>query len=293
MAKAACKKPRAWTLEEKRRNVHLIRYNDISTGWEQWALLQADEHWDNPKSNWDLLKRHHDEALKRDAVILKFGDLFCAMQGKFDKRSAKSDIRPEHTNGEYLDSLVSTAADWYKPYAQNIALLGDGNHETSIKGRHETDLLERLSERLRSGGGITRHGGYFGWVRFMFTRRNSGRSSFRLAYNHGWGGGGPVTKGLIDFNRLAEWADADMFVTGHIHTKNYTQVKRLRLSDSNEPRQDTMHYVRCGSYKDEFQYGEGGWHVERGQGPRPLGGWWLRFYYRNEQIKVQVIDTEE
>lgn len=293
MGRAKAATPKAWTLEERRRNVHVLRFPDVKLGWEQWVLLQADEHWDNPKCNLDLLKAHHDEALARNAVILKFGDLFCAMQGKFDKRSSKDDLRPEHTNGEYLDSLVTTAAEWYRPYASHIALIGDGNHETSVKGRHETDLLERLAERLRHSGGITRHGGYFGWVRFMFTVQQTTRLSLRLAYNHGWGGGGPVTKGLIDFNRISEWADADVFVTGHVHTKTYHQVKRLRLSDSNDARQETMHCIRCGSYKDEFQTGEGGWHVEKGRGPRPLGGWWLRLYYKDGSVRVQVIDTEE
>jgi hypothetical protein len=33
-------------------------------------LLLSDIHWDNPKCRRDLLKKHLDEAVKEDAVIM-------------------------------------------------------------------------------------------------------------------------------------------------------------------------------------------------------------------------------
>ena len=283
-----------WTIQQVRRNVHTVRTRINGSG-ELWVLLMADEHWDNPHCRLDLLKAHHDEAIKRKALILKFGDTFCAMQGKFDKRSSKDDVREEHQNGDYLDSLVSTAAEWYRPYAGNIGIIGQGNHETAVRARHETDLVERLAERLRQGGGITTAGGYSGWVRFMIRATETQCRSFRLFYHHGFGGGGPVTKGLIDFNRMAEWADADAIVSGHIHTKTYTTVKRLRLNDSSVPSSDTMHYIRCSTYKDEYADGAAGYHIEKGRGPRPLGGWWMRLSVagKAQRLNVEFSDATE
>jgi hypothetical protein len=38
-----------------------------------------------------------------------------------------------------------------------------------------------------------------------------------------------------------------------------------------------------GTYKEEYGVGAGGWHVERGAPPKPLGGRILTFSVRREQ----------
>ncbi|NBW21525.1 MAG: hypothetical protein EBR82_77560 [Caulobacteraceae bacterium] len=60
-------------------------------------FLLSDLHWDNPHCDRELLKKHLDAAVKRDAGVFIFGDLFCAMQGKYDPRGNKEGIRPEHS----------------------------------------------------------------------------------------------------------------------------------------------------------------------------------------------------
>jgi len=96
-----------------------------------------------------------------------------------------------------------------------------------------------------------------------------------MYYNHGWGGGGPVTKGAIDYNRLAADVDADIYLMGHIHQLDQNISKRLSLTGCGRVRARRIHFVRSSTYKDE--YGEGGttWHIEKGRRARPLGGWWL------------------
>ena len=124
------------------KNVHVI---DCES--EAEFLLISDLHWDNPHCERALLKEHLDEAVRREAGILVFGDFFCAMQGKYDKRADKSALRPEHQATNYLDALVDTAATWLEPYSKNIVMLADGNHETAIRKHLETDLLERLCQK--------------------------------------------------------------------------------------------------------------------------------------------------
>jgi hypothetical protein len=34
-----------------------------------------------------------------------------------------------------------------------------------------------------------------------------------------------------------------------------------------------------GTYKDEYGSGLGGWHIERGAPPKPLGGYWMRLSF--------------
>ena len=287
-------KPLKWRVIEKARNVHELRLaSSLKAGSEAWQLYIADAHWDHPKCNLSLLKSHLDEARERGAAIVSVGDLFCAMQGKGDPRGDKESLRPEHQKGNYLDSLVYTSADWFAPYRDYFAVAGLGNHETSVYKHHETCLIERLCQSLRDKGGITRKGGYTGWIRSMFIRDNGRQSySYRVFYHHGAGGGGPVTKGAIDYNRMAEYVDADAFVSGHVHWKNNTPVQRVRLNDASTITNSQMHYIRCGTYKDEWEDGHAGFHVEKGRGPRPLGGWWVRFGLRDSRLTVEWVEAK-
>lgn len=292
MAKAS--KPAKWVVEERTRNIHELHLKEtLKSGSEAWILWMSDEHWDNPKCNLELLKSHHNEAQERGAVIIKVGDTFCAMQGKGDPRGDKDSVREEHWKGNYLDSLVTTAADWYEPWKNNIAIIGLGNHETSVYKHRETCLVERLTQSLRDKGGITRKGGYSGFVRSMLSRNTTARTSYISYYNHGFGGGGPVTKGLIDFSRMAEWVQADAIISGHVHWKTSVPIRRIGLNNDGNLVKDEIQFVRCGTYKDEFEDGYAGFHIEKGRGPRPMGGWWQRFSIKNTKFRVEWIEARD
>jgi hypothetical protein len=51
--------------------------------------------------------------------------------------------------------------------------------------------------------------------------------------------------------------------------------------------------VRVGNYKDDYGTGGKTWHHERGMSPRPLGGYWARFYFSGGDIKVDFLETEQ
>jgi len=258
-------------------DVLTVTMSGMSAGWEQWFLLASDMHWDNPHCDRRMLERHLKQARDRNAWVMSFGDLFCAMQGKYDPRSAKADLRPEHTGGNYLDLLVDTAVDYFKPYP--ILMLADGNHETAIRNKLETDLTQRLSKAL----GV--HGmGYSGFVRFLF----KGRCTKLLYFHHGSGGGGVVTKGVLRSNRESAFVDADIYVGGHYHEKWSLVTPRLKVSIAGKPYIEDQMHLCTGGYKQEFNL-SGGYHVEKGRPPKPLGGWWLRFYYdESERNRIGV-----
>jgi len=261
--------------------------------FEQWVLLTSDRHWDNPKSDHALQKKHLDEALERNAVIIDAGDLYCAMQGKYDPRSSKSDLRPEHQVSNYLDALIKTGADFFAPYAKNFAMVAAGNHEASIKKRHETDLTERFCSTMNYISGETVYnGGYSGFVRFKLIdivqgkQKNLGRN-VTLHYSHGYGGGGPVTKGVIQTNRKATYLpDADIVISGHVHESWQIELMRVRVGRT-KIYHDTQTHICLPTYKEEFGTGFGGWHVERGAPPKPIGAVWLRFYYLNSHDPIK------
>ena len=257
-------------------NVHSI---DID-GKQGEFLLISDLHWDNPHCDRQLLKKHLDEAVRRGAGIIINGDFFCLMQGKGDPRRSKEDIRPEHNKGNYLQAVVSDAVEWWKPYADNLLLLGYGNHETGVIRFVEFDALQLfvtlLNYECKSNVQL---GGYGGAILFGMTPSSdkSHQMRFAMHYYHGSGGGGAVTKGVIqDQRQMAMFENYDCTWQGHVH-ELYHHVNVVQYLDRREKRivQRYVHQIRTATYKDEYNDGYGGYHVERGRPPKPLGGYWM------------------
>jgi hypothetical protein len=266
-----------WTVEHKPGFAAVV---SVDLKKEFWVLLRSDAHWDNPDSNRNLMKKHLEQAKQRNAAVLDFGDLFCAMQGKYDRRSNKDKVRPEHQSGQYLDKLVDTAVEWHAPYAHLWAAQYSGNHETSILAHHETCLLTRLAEGLRQKtGAVFPLVGYTGFVKFNF--QGNKRQSCTLWGIHGYGGGGPVTKDMIQRARQQQYVDADIYVSGHTHDQFTTPDMRVGITQAGRIETRRTTYVKLPSYKDEYKQGQGGYHVEKGRPPKPVGAMWLRFWMVN------------
>ena len=281
-----------WTTKKLNRNVIEISIDlERNMIWEQWVLLRSDVHHDNPKCNQDLERKHLDEAVEYNAPIIDNGDLFCAMQGKWDKRSDKNALREEHRGSNYFDLLVDTAAEFYRPFKDQFAVLGRGNHETAVTNRHETDLTDRLASRMRAHGSNVEASGYGGFVIFRFLdasqKKKLGKDKIRpvkdskvLYHFHGTGGGGPVTRGTIQTNRIAVWSpDAHIVLTGHTHDEWQMPIPRMRLTDRGGVYHDEQLHIRCPGYKDAWNDSNAGWEVEKMLGPKNLGSAWLRFYW--------------
>lgn len=287
-----------WTSAELARNIHRITVTFPSVKDEWWALLQSDVHWDNPACDRALLTRHWELAKARNAPILDNGDFFCAMQGKWDTRANKDDLRPEHQRADYLDALVSTAAEALKPYAHLLTLRGQGNHETSVLKRHETNLTERLVERLKSQGAPhVALGGYSGFVIVNVIKKQTQHWPIKLYYHHGYGGGGPVTRGVIQTNRQAVYlADADIAWQGHTHDSYQMPIARVRLNHGcTKVEHCRQVHLRTPGYKEEYKDGFSGWHIERGGPPKPVGAAWLRVYRAprgdSDSVEFEIIEA--
>ena len=253
-------------------------------GWEQYFLLVSDAHIDNAHADRAMFDKHMRQCRERGAKWLSNGDFLCLMQGKWDMRSDTSACRPEHQQGRYLDSVISTTADYVAPHADMALLFAPGNHETAVKKRHETDMNERLVEALRQRRPADCQayaGSYANWVRFLVREKNRRQlvaSSVVMYMHHGYGGGGPVTRGTIQTSRMAVYLpDADIIWTGHTHDEWIMPIQRARLSPHGRPYLDRVMHVRSPGYKDEFSE-QNGWAVEKGMPPKPKGALWLRFY---------------
>jgi hypothetical protein len=257
-----------------------------SSNWSQEFLLISDAHIDNAHADRQMFDRHMRQCRERGGRWLSNGDFLCLMQGKYDLRSDTSACRPEHQRGRYLDSVITTTADYVAPHADMALLFAPGNHETAIKKRHETDMNERLVEALRQRrpDAPTLAGKYANWVRFLVrnkARRQIVGNSVLMYMHHGYGGGGPVTRGTIQTSRMAVYLpDADIIWTGHTHDEWIMPIQRARLTPHGKPYLDRVMHIRSPGYKDEFSE-QSGWAVEKGMPPKPKGALWLRFYMEN------------
>jgi hypothetical protein len=282
------------------KNIHELRVEGSSFRMGMFS----DIHWDNPKCDWNLLKRDLDYCLKNEIPIMFNGDTYCLMQGAWDPRKMKGDIRPEHNNARYFDSIVETSVDFFLPYAHLLTVVGYGNHETSIIKRQETDIIQRFVTLLNyKAGSNVMTGGYGGWliVNQLVKAKSNATQATKIKYFHGSGGGGLVTKGALNLTRAMEMYEGyDVFTMGHIHENSARND--VRDSINFHPTKGyyfnhkQIHSMITGTYKEEYIDGLYGWHVERGAPMKPVGGRLLtiecgRDRSDNKDILVRNIDS--
>lgn len=281
-----------WTIEKSDETVATLRLSgQRNRDWEQWVLLTSDVHLDNPLCNQSLFRRHLEQAKERNAPVIDCGDLFCAMQGRSDPRHEKGHTRDNNNTPDYFGSLIRGSYDFLRPYAGNIALLGKGNHETKITKHSEIDLTRALVDRLRDSGSSVILGGYRGWVRINIVG-SSHSKSYRLYYTHGSGGSAPVTKGIIRTNRRAAYIDADIIIGGHIHEAWSLEMCRVGVTEAGKEIVKDQLHLCIPTYKEEFTNLGTGFHHEKEGPPKPLGAWWLRFFYDNSNGNRSTYSVE-
>jgi len=248
----------------------------------------SDIHFDNPKCNRKLFFEHMDRALEQNAMIAITGDLFCLMQGKYDPRGSKSDIRPEHNKNNYLDMVINDTAEKFIPYAKNIILISRGNHETSVSKRMETDVMERFIERLNLlANSNIQIGNYTGYYTLSFAYSDTKKFALGVGYSHGnWGG--IITKGTLSVSRYASYMpDCDIMFSGHTHDGWIVTHPRLRKNSYKRTVEvKNQWHIKTGTYKEEFAEGKG-WAVERIAMPKYLGGCFVEFDIANDGVKFE------
>ena len=267
----------------KRFELNLHKYNFVTNKHadELNLFITSDWHFDNPKTNRELLFNHLEEAKRRNAYMIINGDTLCLMQGKYDPRGNKSAIRPEHNGDNYLDLVINDTAEKLKPYAHLMLQFNTGNHESSVSKRAETNVLERLVERLNSISGTNiQVGGYTGFISLSLGREKGGRCSYVIGYSHGnWGG--VVTKGALSVQRYASFmAGADMIISGHTHDQWIMKFNQLRpnIQKGIVENVEQLH-IKTGTYKEEFTQGVG-FATEKIGMPMSLGSVFVTLFYK-------------
>lgn len=279
-----------------------MEFDLLSVKDEFKVLCMADAHIDSTMCERALLKRDLEEARDINAPVIDFGDFFDAMQGKYDRRSSKDELRPDLLGSEvpYLQAMVEDGVEFMRPYKDILTVRGIGNHEDAIRQNCEWDVGQEFVTRLRGeGAGNIYLGGYHGWVVFRVGVTSTQSRVKTLKYHHGWGGGGPVTHGVIQSARMSDWVgDADLVATGHTHHEwRISRMKETLNVHSRAgylPRVSRQTHFRVPGYKNEFIQKGGSFANRKGQGPKPIGGAWLRFKQISgisREVGVKVEET--
>jgi len=268
-----------WTIAEG----HIpTAYARVTQTKSAQLLFLGDLHLDNPKADRKAIKRLLDEAVARNALVVLLGDVFDVMQGYGDRRATLSALKKEYAGeGSYLTAVLDDVTEFLTPYAKHIWIILQGNHESSVLRYAGVRIEQMLAVNLKLAGGHPVTPGYQTYAVVKLSRQvdvaRGGSVPFWIA--HGHGGGGEVTKGVIQAQRRAvTYPDARFVVSGHVHSSYFVAHEQWRLMhQSLRPYATEQEHYVVGTFKDEFSNGKG-YHVEKGRGPRLPSGWWAKFY---------------
>lgn len=266
-----------------------------SPNFEHKVVLQSDIHFDNPSTNLIEYERELSKAKDLGHGIVIVGDLFCAMQGNKDRRGSKMSLKDSHRVHNYYDKIVDEAVEFFAPYAGNILVIFNGNHETAVSKNNERDLIYNLVDKLQyKHGHEIQQGGYHGYIRWRFSMTNNegvpNRTRTKTGYFHHGNWGGVISKGAQAVTRYSSMVpDADFVATGHTHDQWVMSHPQFRLKRSGAVEVHKQWHVKIGTFKEEFSK-PNGWAIEKITMPKSIGGAEVVFSYdrKTEDIKINA-----
>jgi len=264
----------------------------------------GDLHIGSSSTDEQQLREDLTECLELDARIILNGDIYDAILAKDHRRFMLSCLKKNlSSRDDLLNALIQYGVKFLEPYAEQIDVIGMGNHEYAVLKYHSVDLIrmtiDGLNESLRVSGSKHRikHGGYCGFVQYVCTikkcheKSSGGTRNYTVLYHHGGGSESPVTKGMIDISRKrVNWV-YDLFVFGHKH--NLFGVKDVTMSlnsNGNLVCVDNLS-VQTGSYlKNYHQQTQEDAHVMGysevfQMAPKPMGTPLVKWRFRGEDGK--------
>jgi len=240
---------------------------------DRYFLFISDVHLDSVHCDRTKLKQHLDLALERNAIVFIFGDLLDLMQGKYDPRSNKADLNPKYNTARYIDEVINDVVEFLTPYKSILAFYSPGNHETSVEKRIEYGIVDKICEKLDMSQG--NYSGYI-YCRFFTYFEDSTKIPLIIAFHHGYGGGGAVTRDSIQTARKAVYLpDANVVISGHTHDRWIIPITRNRISRYGESIDQQWH-LKTGTYQNapiDFN----GYAIEKGLAPKAGAGIWMKY----------------
>ena len=268
---------------------HTYREGDVFP-----IFLASDLHCDDKLFDIDRWRTDAENAKKEGARINLNGDILgLILPGDRKRYTRGNDL------GDVDDKIgeaVDIAENALVPYADHIDVIGTGNHETAVLKHHSVDATKLLIGFLNRGRKHTiKHGGYTGFIRYVFEHEAGGHSlAYDIYYNHGQGAG-EVTDGMIGLKRR-QYIRADLIWLGHVH-KNLSGflAPEIGLSHTGQLYEAEKRGVITGTYLRNYKKtdaSENGYILdyaeERMRVPQGRGGAMVRLTLRRDGIKARV-----
>lgn len=199
----------------------------------QYAVF-SDLHIGSKEFDGESLKRDLEKCKDNDAKVIINGDTMDLILMQDLKRASASRIKPEEGQ---INQFIEEACEALIPYVAQLCIIAQGNHETAMIKHHGVDVLAWLIERLNreKKNGRIQEGHYQNFVRINFLDPKRGYklgAKYTIYMSHGGGNSSaPVTKGMIDFNRIAVANEADLYLMGHKHNHLVTTMPSATVSE--------------------------------------------------------------
>jgi hypothetical protein len=223
----------------------------------------SDLHLGAANVDEELIKDELEEAKRNNDRININGDIFDMILIKDVKRFQPDVLHPKlYGRKDIVNACLDMAENLLGPYANQIDMIGQGNHDLGCSKHHNVDVIKLLIERLEKHhkpshkihyGNIT---GFIDYrLRYVTPNGQEGNGHgkrFVIYYHHGTGGGSPLNKGTIDLHKKA-WVEADLIWLGHKHTKVSTEVRTMKCPQSGvEPLIKDVRQIITGAYMDLY-----------------------------------------
>jgi len=230
--------------------------------------LMSDLHFGARNVDTGAIREDLEEgALKGDRILIN-GDVFDMILPSDRKR-----YRPEalaqwlQGRSDMLNTAIAWAAEFLDPFKEYIDMIGIGNHEEAVEKHHSYDPVQALIYELNKAGAEIKYGGISGFFVYRIldsgakskTERQAQRWRYVVYYHHGAAGSSPVTKGMIDFNRMETWVDSDLIWIGHKHNRimDGTTV-RVGVTQRGNLYKRPFRAVMTGGYMDTLEVEDSG-----------------------------------
>ena len=228
-------------------------------GGDKFGLaLMSDLHLGARTTDINSIKHDLEVAKENNYRININGDVFEAITPRDMKRFDANVLVPSLTERkDIFNASVDLAFELLAPYADLIDVIGRGNHEDSALKYNAVDLVLMLVDKLQA---LTSHKIYYGdicgFIHYRFAHESGGNCrSYIIYYHHGGGGSAPVTKGMIDFNRINAYiSNADLIWIGHKHNRilDSTVKKMICPKSGDMVKWQSVNCVMTGAYKDAY-----------------------------------------
>lgn len=179
-----------------------------------------------------LLKHHVQWAISEDCYFIGMGDYVDPISPS--NRKAWGSIK-----GSLYDSFVDSVDEKMKEHEDAVFKILEptrgrwlgmltGHHYYEYEDGSSTDI--NLCRRLE-----TKHLGQCSMIRLSFQDEQRNSLSCIIWAHHGQGGGLTVGAPLNKLERVAMWAEADLYLMGHQHKRVSAPIPRLYLTNSPSP----------------------------------------------------------